>query len=83
MRTATRSAAILSSLFPTTFRARLEETAVPDSIDDEPPKSRLHNFLMSRRLQVEEREEVDSKQIAEHFESATVLFADIKGFTMW
>jgi Adenylate and Guanylate cyclase catalytic domain len=85
---ATRSNAIVSSLFPAQVRDRLMETAADDggkngrggaAIDMMSPK------LMTPHLFGVTGNRADSKSapIADLFPSATVMFADIASFTAW
>lgn len=89
MKTATRSSAILSSLFPPGFRSRLEENAVPESSSTARiPQHRLPNLFAVRRnssgpVELEEETSTEVRQMADFYQSTTVLFADIKGFTKW
>jgi hypothetical protein len=94
MQTATRSSAIISSLFPSRVRNRLYEesgTAVPttptNTVSAGPEQrepmsqtSRMKSFMAKTQRSVEP---INTGPIADLFESTTVLFADIKGFTKW
>ena len=90
MRSATRSNAIVSSLFPSTVRDQLyqdQEEEEPDkkaAFSIEAPKRRLASFLHdgpSSDPASENGPAMSSKPIAELFSDATVIFADIAGFT--
>ena len=91
---ATRSTAIVSSLFPSNVRDRLmEETAQADAAAEAPKntnKNRLQTFLASNHNGSKQDQEWDgmtgqckTKPIADLFDEATILFADIAGFTQW
>jgi class 3 adenylate cyclase len=86
MQTATRSSAIVSSLFPSNVRTRLYEESAPtvNPEKDQQPFSqqmRMKNFMA--KTQTTSVEPINTGPIADLFESTTVLFADIKGFTRW
>jgi hypothetical protein len=81
MLTATRSSAIISSLFPSKVRNRLYEESAPAGIPEkESQTNRMKNFMAKTQRSVEP---INTGPIADLFESTTVLFADIKGFTKW
>ena len=81
LRAATQSSAIVSSLFPSTVHARLFQS--PNSlVKCNSPHHRLKTFLNDTNVE-EELENHDSVPIADLFPEATVLFADIAGFTFW
>jgi Adenylate and Guanylate cyclase catalytic domain len=82
MQSATRSSAIVSSLFPSKVRNRLYDESLPKANEKElSTQNRLKNFM----AKTEQRsvEPINTGPIADLFESTTVLFADIKGFTKW
>jgi hypothetical protein len=83
MQSATRSSAIVSSLFPSNVRTRLYEesatAAVPEK--EQSQQIRMKNFMA--KTQTSAVEPINTGPIADLFESTTVLFADIKGFTNW
>jgi hypothetical protein len=82
MQSATRSSAIVSSLFPLKVRTRLYEESAPAlSEKEQSPQNRLKNFLV--KAHTSSIEPMNTEPIADLFESTTVLFADIKGFTNW
>jgi hypothetical protein len=83
MQSATRSSAIVSSLFPSKVRTRLyEESASSAPLEKEQsPHNRMKHFLI--KAQTSSVEPINTGPIADLFESTTVLFADIKGFTKW
>jgi hypothetical protein len=82
MLSATRSSAIISSLFPSKVRNRLyEETAPAQRLPEkESQTNRMKHFMAKTQRSVEP---INTGPIADLFESTTVLFADIKGFTKW
>lgn len=96
MQTATRSSAIISSLFPSRVRNRLyQESTLSLSTTrivtatnggaavapgEESQTSRMKNFMAKTQRSVEP---INTGPIADLFESTTVLFSDIKGFTKW
>jgi hypothetical protein len=82
MLSATRSSAIISSLFPSKVRNRLyEETAPTQRLPEkESQTNRMKHFMAKTQRSVEP---INTGPIADLFESTTVLFADIKGFTKW
>jgi hypothetical protein len=82
MQSATRSSAIVSSLFPLKVRTRLYEESAPAlSEKEQSPQNRLKNFLV--KAHTSSIDPINTEPIADLFESTTVLFADIKGFTKW
>jgi hypothetical protein len=96
MRTAVRSTAIVSNLFPSAVRDRLYvEQASPtgrnDSFRPETAKGRLQSYLRDNRTNAEtlpffnesEAGLLSGTPIAELYPDTTVLFADIVGFTAW
>jgi hypothetical protein len=76
MRTAARSNAIVSSLFPDAVRKRLMEDS--DGTKFASQNNRLKSFLSGK-----ESDGTDAKPIADLFPHTTVMFADIAGFTSW
>lgn len=81
MLSATRSSAIVSSLFPSTIRGRLYQESAPAAPEKETnQRKRMHNFMLRSQGSVEP---INTGPIADLFEATTVLFADIKGFTKW
>ena len=98
MNEAMKTSAIVSSLFPAEVRDRLMGKK-KDKADQkrgkllptltEAPKFRLHNFLADEENNAQSTNDAcDSldildKPIADLFPSATVMFADIAGFTAW
>jgi class 3 adenylate cyclase len=72
MATATKSSAIVNSLFPANVRDRLMEEQ--DSNEDK--KFTAFKALGQHCLP-------NSRPIADHFPETTVMFADIAGFTAW
>jgi hypothetical protein len=81
MQTATRSSAIISSLFPSKVRNRLYDETRPAVTEKElSQQNRLKTFMAKTQRSVEP---INTGPIADLFESTTVLFADIKGFTKW
>ncbi|KAL7566017.1 hypothetical protein ACA910_011036 [Epithemia clementina (nom. ined.)] len=78
MKKAERTNAIVSSLFPKTVRERLMEDTVKDH--------KRGGFLVGQHRQVENGvfdPQFGPAPIADLFPHATVLFADIAGFTAW
>lgn len=96
MSTAVRTNAIVSSLFPSVVRDRIYPTDESGKANDKKTvfklattKSRLKAFLSDgTSYHSEETDALSSAQpttspIAELFPDATVMFADIAGFTAW
>jgi hypothetical protein len=83
MQSATRSSAIVSSLFPSNVRTRLYEDSAPAAVPEKEQSQlvRMKNFMAN--TQTSAVEPINTGPIADLFESTTVLFADIKGFTNW
>ena len=91
--TAARSNAIVSSIFPSTFRDRLmahKDEQRPQSGDSEgdlllqPTKTHLKTFLNANvDNDDDEMLLMTSKPIADLFTDTTIMFADIAGFTAW
>jgi len=93
MTTAVRANAIVSSLFPSSVRDRImRDTAdnrKPEVTESkrggffaEAPKKQLKTFLNEENIEGDEFV-FNTKPIADLFPEATVLFADISGFTAW
>jgi class 3 adenylate cyclase len=87
---ATRSYAIISSLFPSQVRERLFADKDDKYENHARPKTNLKNVLTSGELQGEVNDDNDgsnimykTKPIADLFPETTILFADIVGFTAW
>jgi len=81
MRKATQTHDIVASLFPKSVRDRLLQDADRKQTDRiSGPASRVRNFLVDG-----DQGDKDENQapIADLFPNATVLFADISGFTAW
>jgi hypothetical protein len=92
MRSAVRSNAIVSSLFPSVVRDRLypiEGTVKSTSMSPETAKGKLHSFLRESQKPASvapkhtEWNLFGTSPIAELYPETTVLFADISGFTAW
>jgi Adenylate and Guanylate cyclase catalytic domain len=92
MKSAQKSAAIISSLFPSTVRDRLYAGAGDESFHAaliQPNKARLKNFLNDGADSSNVRKDGKigttggSKPIADLFTDCTVMFADIANFTAW
>lgn len=87
---AARTTKIVSSLFPSNVRDRIfkdvEEQGEEDfkksksTVYGEAPKAQLRDFLQDND---EERTPFETKPIADLFPSATIMFADMVGFTAW
>jgi len=96
LKSATKSNALISTLFPEAVKHQLMETQTREKLsDDAQARSRLTGFLNdgskkdsqlgedpSRHIS-DEIAAQNAKQIAELFPETTVLFADIAGFTAW
>lgn len=89
---ATRSNAIISSLFPTQVRDRLfaAKDDKYNSQDYVTPKKKLKTMMTNGEFEVDADEDGDdcdymykTKPIADLFPETTILFADIAGFTAW
>ena len=89
---ATRSNAIISSLFPTQVRDRLfaAKDDKYNSQDYVTPKKKLKTMMTNGEFEVEADEDGEdsdymykTKPIADLFPETTILFADIAGFTAW
>mmetsp|Transcript_40235 Transcript_40235/g.97128 ORF Transcript_40235/g.97128 Transcript_40235/m.97128 type:complete len:1135 (-) Transcript_40235:1806-5210(-) len=76
--TAQSSAAMVSSLFPSAVQSRL-------MAEVESKKQDNHRLMLERSgsMNFNAKELYDSKPIADFFPEATVMFADIAGFTAW
>jgi Adenylate and Guanylate cyclase catalytic domain len=88
LQTATRSTAIVSSLFPSGVRDRIFQSTQEEckkskleGILPETAKGRLQNFLRDGKTSAECS--AANAPIAELYPETTVLFADIAGFTAW
>lgn len=86
---AERYTAVVSSLFPKAVRKRLMQDGGGASGKEKgkkkafmSPKNRVKSFLNNTGNEDDENAE-DLKPIADLFLDATVLFADISGFTAW
>jgi class 3 adenylate cyclase len=77
LKSANHSSAIVSSLFPKTVTERLLDTGSEYRSGDMTVKTRLRSFLSDS----EDNEVL--QPIADLFLEATVMFADIAGFTAW
>jgi Adenylate and Guanylate cyclase catalytic domain len=80
--TATRSSAIVSSLFPTVVRDQLYPTS---STRADAKKERVQSILgaATDNAQSSEYQKLVGAPIAEMYPDTTVFFADIAGFTSW
>jgi Adenylate and Guanylate cyclase catalytic domain len=91
--TAAQSDAIVSSLFPSTVRDRLYDDYCTQNANRYRTKSRLRSFMKDVTSEFDPQSKSDmadgdiiaykTKPIADFFPDATVLFADIAGFTAW
>ena len=85
MKSAAKSTAIITSLFPEHVARKLEEQ-LPEETQ---PKNRLKTFLNDGKEKSLQADAIDvvvkesTKQIAELFPDTTVFFCDIVGFTAW
>ena len=83
---AKKSRAIVNSLFPSTVRERLyanadDKTGKAALASLQTPKLRLQTFLSSGPE--DRNHHLVSEPIADLFPHATIMFADIAGFTAW
>jgi Adenylate and Guanylate cyclase catalytic domain len=89
MRTAVRSSAIVSSLFPSSVRDRLDpeaQKAKLDALVPETAQRKLQSFLRASKNSSDmscQKTSFSGAPIAELYSETTVLFADIAGFTSW
>lgn len=97
LKTATRTQAIVSSLFPKNVQERIFKDVEEEVKNDENKgkngnrfrgnrtKDQLRNFLDDGNQQpdVAKHSSLKSKPIADLFPEATVIFADLVGFTAW
>jgi class 3 adenylate cyclase len=89
MRAAVQTSAIVSSLFPSVIRDRLfaAEAELPTKKDKQggfhTPKLLMQTFLRDDGASRTIASSVEDRPIAELFTAATVMFADISGFTAW
>jgi Adenylate and Guanylate cyclase catalytic domain len=82
MSTATRTSAIVSSLFPSGVRDRLYTDAVTsDTGHGDATKKKLQRFIKQGEMSTPTKD--NSMPIADLYPETTVLFADIVGFTAW
>jgi class 3 adenylate cyclase len=89
MKSAAQSNAIVSSLFPSNVRSRLYEME-NESPASEPQKTRLKTWLSDGKnadiigaSRTDAQIVLSGRPIADLFPEATVMFADIAGFTAW
>lgn len=92
---ATRTQAIVSSLFPKNVQERIFKDVEDEVKQDEKTKTtisrlrgnrtkdQLRNFLDDGNADTEKHSSLKSKPIADLFPEATVIFADLVGFTAW
>lgn len=95
LKTATRTQAIVSSLFPKNVQERIfkdveegvkqeEKSKAASRFRGNRTKDQLRNFLDDGTSMPEEKHtSLKSKPIADLFPEATVIFADLVGFTAW
>lgn len=93
MMMAERTTAIVSSLFPKQVQQRILEDAEEQAKEKQQktwafglaPKSRMKDFLSGGNEFSEHKSQgvTKSKPIADLFPSATIMFADLVGFTAW
>lgn len=80
MKTAVRSTAIVSSLFPSDVRDRI----YPSPADKQPSGNTPQKFTLPENAAFGEGDKsVQPSPIAEMYPDTTVMFADIAGFTQW
>ena len=92
IRAARKTQAIVSSLFPKNVQDRIMKD-VDEEVNREAngplitrgnrTKDQLQNFLKGKEADGEDDENKRSKPIADLFPEATIIFADIVGFTAW
>eukprot|EP00977_Amphora_coffeiformis_P019489 scaffold7295_cov167-Amphora_coffeaeformis.AAC.11 len=82
LQSALKNSAVVSSLFPQSFRDRVLGNNSERTANDGTPQGRLQRFLRNN-FSVRSESEAGSGPIAEYFEEATVMFADISNFTAW
>lgn len=96
LKTATRTQAIVSSLFPKNVQERIFKDVEEEvKLDDKATgrfrgnrtKDQLRNFLADgsddKQQSFEKHSSLKSKPIADLFPEATIIFADLVGFTAW
>jgi class 3 adenylate cyclase len=86
MSSAVRTDAIVASLIPAQFRDQLLEEATlskTDAFSATGVKGHLQDFMADGLNEDEDGRHMLSKPVADLFPEATVLFADISGFTAW
>ncbi|CAB9522084.1 Receptor-type guanylate cyclase gcy [Seminavis robusta] len=84
---ATRTAAIVSSLFPKNIQSKLMKEAMRDDSRSRrrsfSGKDMLKSFLGSESAADDDSVVFDTKPIADFFPETSILFGDIVGFTAW
>ena len=98
LKTATRTQAIVSSLFPKNVQERIfkdvedevkqeEQAKAANRFRGNRTKDQLRNFLTdgtdAKEEKFEKHSSLKSKPIADLFPEATIIFADLVGFTAW
>ena len=96
LKTATRTQAIVSSLFPKNVQERIFKDVEEEVKQEEKAtgrfrgnrtKDQLRNFLTDgsddKQEKFEKHSSLKSKPIADLFPEATIIFADLVGFTAW
>lgn len=98
LKTATRTQAIVSSLFPKNVQERIfkdveeevkqeEQGKITGRFRGNRTKDQLRNFLTDgdgeKKQTFEKHASLKSKPIADLFPEATIIFADLVGFTAW
>lgn len=87
MKSAQKSNAIISSLFPSNIRDRLfveDGESGEDALVFQPTKARLKNYLQDADgSNNQQNREGGARPIADLFTDCTVMFADIANFTAW
>lgn len=79
MQSATHTQAIVNELFPENVQRRMLEINKSTAISGSNNKAKLSNFLLG----IQNDQQGGSKPIADLFPAATIIFADIAGFTSW
>ena len=83
LKEAQKSGAIVSSLFPETYKNRLMKEEELKLKEPAKKSNRLESFLSARENYAMELDEEDDKPIADLYPNCTVCFMDLVGFTKW